>query len=157
MVVLWIHIGFKANPDPAFFSMWIRIQGAKQCRSMQIQTMVRFLERHETSFISKFLSISMLLDPDPHSHHGSESRKSKNQCGSGSTTLPFRWMSTHQSQQGEGSRPHWPSWRWCWGGGRCCHLCRRAGCSTAAPGPSATAAPAKDTSELIHCHALYVQ
>ncbi len=48
------------------------------------------LERQETRFICQFLSISMLLDLDSHSHHGSGSRTAKNQCGSGSTTLPFR-------------------------------------------------------------------
>jgi hypothetical protein len=34
-----------------FISMWIRIQGAKQCRSMQIRTMIRFLKSQKVEFL----------------------------------------------------------------------------------------------------------
>jgi hypothetical protein len=76
--VLWIRIGFHADPDPdfdqTFESQKVELLHEKYRYLKKVKGQKTYLRRYEsffekqkTRFICKFLPISMLLDPDPHS------------------------------------------------------------------------------------------
>jgi hypothetical protein len=87
--VLWIRIGFNADPDLALYLNEDPDPDPRsQCRKWVIKHLRRhisIIERLEIRLISKFWSIYLLLVPDP---------GEPNQCGSGSTRL----VNTHQFQ-----------------------------------------------------------